>query len=137
MIKMVTKQNIIHWSLIGMSQRAIALKAKVSRGTVKKVLQEYEMVRQKGDEEAVEDLLTTPPKYDSSHRRAVVLTPEVTVLIHGHMQSNRRKVSMGMRKQRMLKYDIWEDLVKRGYHISYSSVCHYIYKLEHGPAERN
>lgn len=133
---MVTKQNIIHWSLIGMSQRAIALKAKVSRGTVKKVLQEYEKVCQKGDEEAVEDLLTTPPKYDSSHRQASVLTPSVKAIIHDYMQSNRRKASMGMRKQRMLKYDIWEALRKQGYCISYSSVCHYIYKLEHSPAER-
>jgi hypothetical protein len=30
MIKMVTRQNIIHWHLMGMSQRAIAKQAKES-----------------------------------------------------------------------------------------------------------
>ena len=136
MIKMVTKQSIIHWSLMGMSQRAIARQTKVSRSTVQKVLREYDEVRRKGDEEAVEDLLTTPPKYDISHRHASVLTPVVKSIINDYLQSNRRKAAMGMRKQRMLKYDIWLELKKKGYDISYSSVCHYIYKLEHSPAER-
>ena len=60
MIKMVTKQNIIHWHMSGMSQRSIARQAKVSRRTVQKILHEYEQVRQTGNEEALEDLLTPP-----------------------------------------------------------------------------
>ena len=47
MIKMVTKQNIIHWHMSGMSQRSIARQAKVSRRTVQKVLRESESIRQK------------------------------------------------------------------------------------------
>ncbi len=136
MIKMVTKQNIIHWSLLCISQRAIAQKAQVSRKTVQKILREYEDIRCRGDEEAVEDLLTTPPHYDVSHRHCRVLTPSVKAFIHNCMQNNRRKLSMGMRKQRMLKQDIWEELKKQGYDISYSTVCHYIYKIEHSPIER-
>ena len=136
MIKMVTKQNIIHWSLLGISQRAIAQKAQVSRKTVQKILREYEDIRRRGDEEAVEDLLTTLPHYDVSHRHCRVLTPDVKAFIHNCMQNNRRKLSMGMRKQRMLKQDIWEDLKKRGHDISYSTICHYIYKIEHSPIER-
>lgn len=33
MIKMVTKQNIIHWHMLGMSKRSIARQAKVSRNS--------------------------------------------------------------------------------------------------------
>ena len=57
MLKMVTKQSIIHWHLAGMSQREISREAKVSRRTVQKVLAEYEQVRRTGDEDALEDLL--------------------------------------------------------------------------------
>jgi hypothetical protein len=32
MIKMVTKQNIIHWHMLGMSQRSIARQVKHSLG---------------------------------------------------------------------------------------------------------
>ena len=53
------------------------------------------------------------------------------------MDENRKKVSLGQRKQRMLKRDIWEHLVELGYFPSYSSVCHYIYGLEHRPIERD
>lgn len=52
MIKMVTKQNIIHWHMSGMSQRSIARQAKVSRRTVQKVLRESESIRQKGNDDA-------------------------------------------------------------------------------------
>ena len=136
MIKMVTKQHIIHWHMSGMSQRSIARQAKVSRRTVQKILHEYEQVRQTGNEDALEDLLTIPPRYDSSRRTPRVLTPAVKSIIQDCLQENRRKAALGRRKQRMLKRDIWEHLHERGYFPSYSSVCHYIYKLEHLPAER-
>lgn len=131
MLKMVTKQNIIHWHLAGMSQRRISREAKVSRRTIQKVLAEYESVRRSGDEDALEDLLTTPPHYDISHRHSRVLTPVVKAIIHDCLQNNRRKLSLGKRKQRMLKRDIWEYLREQGYCPAYSTVCQYIYRLEH------
>lgn len=136
MIKMVTKQNIIHWHLSGMSQRSIAKQAKVSRRTVQKVLKEYEVVRQTCNEEALEDLLTTPPRYNSSNRSPRVLTHQVKSIIQSCLDENRKKVSLGKRKQCMLKRDIWVYLLELGYNPSYSSVCHYIYALEHRPIER-
>ena len=136
MLKMVTKQSIIHWHLAGMSQREISREAKVSRRTVQKVLAEYEQVRRTDDEDALEDLLTTPPQYDSSRRQSRVLTPVVKSIIQECLQNNRRKVSMGMRKQRMLKRDIWEYVWNKGYRPAYSTVCQYIYKLEHAPAKK-
>ena len=136
MLKMVTKQSIIHWHLAGMSQREISREAKVSRRTVQKVLAEYEKVRRTGDEDALNDLLTTPPQYDSSRRQSRVLTPVVKSIIQECLQNNRKKVSMGMRKQRMLKRDIWEHVWSKGYRPAYSTICQYIYKLEHAPAKK-
>lgn len=133
---MVTKQNIIHWHMSGMSQRSIARQAKVSRRTVQKVLREYESIRQKGNDDALEDLLTIPPRYNSKNRSARVLTPAVKSIIDSCLQENRRKLSTGRHKQRMLKRDIWEHLQKEGYFPSYSSVCHYIWALEHRLVER-
>ena len=94
MIKMVTKQNIIHWHMSGMSQRSIARQAKVSRRTVQKILHEYEQVRQTGNEEALEDLLP-PPRYDSSSRTPRVLTPAVKSIIQTCLQKNRKKSNIG------------------------------------------
>ena len=139
MIKMVTKQDIIHAYRNGDSQRAIAKKYRVSRRTVRKFVAEYESASQSSNVEAVEELLTTQPRYNSSHRQARVLTQEVQSIIHECLQSNRRKKSLGIkRKQRMLKRDIWEHLRELGINPlpAYSTVCQYIYKLEHAPAER-
>ena len=112
MIKMVTKQNIIHWHMSGMSQRSIARQAKVSRRTVQKILHEYEQVRQTGNEEALEDLLTPPPRYDSSSRTPRVLTPAVKSIIQTCLQENRKKTTWGKRKQRMLKRDIIFEVLR-------------------------
>lgn len=46
----------------GMNQRLIARQAKVSRRIVQKVLREYESIRQKGNDDALEDLLTIPSR---------------------------------------------------------------------------
>ena len=139
MIKMVTKQDIIHSYRNGDSQRAIAKRYNVSRRTVRKFVTEYESAAQSSNQEAVEELLTTHPRYNSSRRESRVLTPSVKAVIEECLQNNRRKRSLGIkRKQRMLKRDIWEYLQELGVSPlpAYSTVCQYIYKLEHTPAER-
>ena len=134
---MVTRQQIIHWSDLGMSQRAIARKAGISRETVRKVLAECATIRKRGDQEAFEDLLTIPPRYNSSHRKRRVLTPKAVAIIDECLQENKRKKRQGLQhKWCMRKCDIWERLKKEGCSISYSTVCHYIYAIEHAPAER-
>ena len=52
-------------------------------------------------------------------------------IIQDCLQSNRRKLYISMRKQRMLKRDIWEYLHEQGYFPCYYSVCHYIYAHFH------
>ena len=46
----------------GMNQSSIARQAKVSRRIVQKVLREYESIRQTGNDDALEDLLTIPSR---------------------------------------------------------------------------
>lgn len=137
MIKMQKKQEIIHAYRGGASQRAIAREYKVSRRTIRKFLAEYSAACQSCNEDALEEFFTNPPRYDSSNRSPRVVTQEVESVIRECMQSNRRKKSLGIkRKQCMLKRDIWKYLQDLGYTIAYSTVCHYINKLERSPAER-
>ncbi len=90
---MVTKQNIIHWHLSGMSQRSIARQVKVSRRTVQKVLREYESIRQQGNDDAHEDLLTTPPRYNtpqSGDSSGAILEVPFKALLHLPHARNER-----------------------------------------------
>ena len=83
MIKMAKKQDIIHAYYQGrLSERAIAREYGVSRRTVRKFLAEYSSACQSSNENALDEFFTHPPRYDSSHREARVLTQEVRSIIH-------------------------------------------------------
>ena len=76
------------------------------------------------------DLLTVQPKYDSSKRRPRRLTQEIKDEIGFCLKKNAVKVVTGLRKQRMLKKDIHQFLLSKGYTISYATVCSYIKNME-------
>lgn len=125
---MVERQEIIHlYRVCGYSKRRISRELHCSRHTVDDILFEYEVaLRQENPDEALTDLLSTLPHYDSSKRRPRALTPEVKEMIDGCLKKNGAKESLGMHKQRMLKKDIHLYLLEKGYRISYPSVCNYI-----------
>lgn len=125
---MVERQEIIHlYRVCGYSKRRISRELHCSRHTVDDILFEYEAaLRQENPDEALTDLLSTPPRYDSSRRRPRALTPEVKEVIDGCLKKNDAKESLGMHKQRMLKKDIHLYLLGKGYRVSYPSVCNYI-----------
>jgi len=54
------------------------------------------------------------------------MTNEVVKEIDNCLHENEAKCLVGMKKQRMLKEDIYYHLLKRGYLLSYSSVCKYV-----------
>ena len=87
-------------------------------------------LRQENLDEALTDLLSTLPHYDSSKRRPRALTPEVKEMIDGCLKKNDAKESLGMHKQRVLKKDIYLYLLEKGYRVSYPSVCNYIHGKE-------
>lgn len=125
---MVERQEVIHmYRVCGMSKREIARTLRISRNTVEKILSNYDIViKGENPEEGLEDLLTIQPKYDSSKRVKRKLTDEIRSVIDECLKKNATKVAMGLRKQRMLKKDIYLYLQKLGHNISYPTVCNYV-----------
>ena len=117
---MVERQEIIHlYRVCGYSKRRISRELHCSRHTVNDILFEYEAALNKEDpDEALSDLLSNPPRYDSSKRRPRVLTPQVKSEIDTCLKRNDTKLALGMRKQRMLKKDIHLYLLEKGYSVS-------------------
>lgn len=128
---MVERQSVIHmYRVCGFSKRYISRELHISRNTVNSILAEYESALSAyNSEESLSDLLTIQPKYDTSKRCYRKLTTEIRDEIGLCLKKNAAKVSMGLRKQCMLKKDIHSYLLYKGYDISYPSVCNYIRKM--------
>lgn len=88
------------------------------------ILSEYESaVRTDDPEEALSDLLTVQPKYDISKRCPRCLTQEIKDEIGFCLKKNAIKIATGLRKQRMLKKDIHQFLLSRGYTAGEKKKC--------------
>ena len=119
------------YRVCGYSKRRISRELHVSRHTVDNILSKYESaIRTDNPEEALSDLLTIQPRYDSSRRRPRRLTQEIKDKIGFCLKKNAVKIATGLRKQRMLKKDIHQFLLSQGYTISYATVCSYIKNIE-------
>ena len=129
---MIDKQTIITFYRVNkLSRRAIARQLHLNRRTITKVITEYETALQEEDPDgSLEALLSKPPVYDVGTRKKRVLIPEVIELVHKCMKENERKRSSGLKKQCMLKKDVYDLVVSRGYKVSYQSICRYMYSLE-------
>lgn len=129
---MSTKQNIIlRYYRDGDSERKISRVLKISRGTVRRYLKEYERARSNlsssdlEDEALIEDLVQAP-KYNSTNRYPVKFTDEISREVDRLLQLNDNKRSRGLHKQVMKKIDILDYLQEKGYDIGYTSVCNHI-----------
>lgn len=132
MITMVDKQTIIHmYRVKGYSKRAIAREVEINRKTVHKIIAEYEASLSSEDPEAsLETLLTTSPRYDTGKRKRRIIVGSIKEVIDDCLEKNAHKRASGLKKQCMLKKDIYNLLVSQGFTISYPSVCKYITGLE-------
>ena len=110
---MIDKQTIITLYRVNkLSRRAIARQLHLNRRTITKVIAEYETALQEEDPDgSLEALLSKPPVYDVGARKKRVLIPEVIELVHKCMKENERKRSSGLKKQCMLKKDIYDLVV--------------------------
>lgn len=119
------------YRICGYSKRRISRELHVSRHTVDNIISEYESaIRTDNPEEALSDLLTIQPQYDSSRRRPRRLTLEIKDEIGFCLKKNAVKIAMELLKQRMLKKDIHQFLLSLGNSISYATVCSYIKNIE-------
>jgi len=109
------------------SERYISKKLKISRPTVHRYIEEHEKdIKPKYLENHLEQGLSFKPKYNSSNRTKRSLISEVIEEINYCLKKNKEKINSGMRKQIMKNIDIHTYIVKKGYTVSYSTVCNYI-----------
>lgn len=132
MISMDTKQEIFRRYFREFdSIRKISRDLQISRITVKKQLSEHSRAAQKSlsddSTKALQEFLSSPPKYDTHRRYRRKLTSEIEDLINEQLKENQRKRQQGLRKQIKRGIDIHQYVVSQGHSIGYTTVCNYIH----------
>lgn len=131
MLTVVDIQTIVHLYRSGdYSRRGIARKLGISRTTVDKVLAQYEATQETSDNEALDNLLTLQPAYNSRGRKPRKLSRSIAAEIDRYLELNAQRRRQGMRKQQLKKIDIWQILSGQGVQISYQTVCRYVTNKE-------
>ena len=132
---MAQKQEVLlRFFRDGDSRSKISRDMGINRRTVRRYLEEYLAVLEKEKAEGthVEGVLSSyvsePPKYTRTNAARPALTDEVIRQIDFFLNENERKRRDGMLKQLMLKKDIHEALLEKGFRIGYTTVCNYISK---------
>jgi transposase len=125
---MYTKQEIIIQSYReGKSQRSISRDLQISRKTVKKYIEEYELhLQEKKNTQGTSEYLSQSPFYKGMKRSKLKLTQEVQKAIDKLLEENEQKKQQGLRKQLLKGCDIFEQVNLQGFDIGYTSVCNYI-----------
>lgn len=115
------------------SERQISRELQINRSTVRRYLKEYEEdiggcteEGEKRSEQQIKRSLLEAPRYDSQGRKRRKLNEEMVEQINKYLEKNKEKRAEGNRKQTLKKIDIWEEIGKQGYKISYGTVCNYI-----------
>ena len=118
----------------GKSIREIARQNGMSRKTVRKYLREFEnAVGKDPTSSQMDDYLQQPVRYDSSRRVRRVMTDAVRARIGEFIARNRANAAAGLRKQQMLRIDMWRRLREEGVDIAYLTVSQYVRALETVP----
>lgn len=116
-------------------KKQISRELDISKNTVKSYIKEFEESQKELINSGVSkydliEKMVNKPKYTSINRKPRVITSEVTEIIEKHLEENEIKRNTGKRKMCMSAQDIYEDLIERGYQLSYSSVAHSVAKIE-------
>ncbi|WP_160680942.1 helix-turn-helix domain-containing protein [Clostridium sp. C8-1-8] len=134
---MLQKQKIILKHIEGMTNRAIAKELHMSKDTVKNYIKEYQLQKsellQTNPEMDTSELIQAiveKPKYNSDGRKPTNVTPEIMDAVEEFLELNRQKRAGGRQKQVLKKLDIYEELVERGFMISYSTVKRLVKEIE-------
>ena len=134
MLKMGQKLEVLRMFFIeGKSMHKIASEMHMSRNTIRKYINEFTESKNELIEsgvskfELIENMIEAP-KYDSSNRRPTVLTDEIKVILISYIKENDFKKKHGNRKMMMTAQDMYDELVEKGYKISYPTVTQYVQK---------
>lgn len=134
---MDVKQQIIIRYLNGDGQRKIAKELHVSRNTIRKYVNEYNVRKQEllnnnilmNKNEIIDDIVAEPT-YDSSNRSRRKISNECIDLIKMCLIENKQKRATGKSKQQLKATDIYDLLINKGYDISYPSVSNIVRSLK-------
>lgn len=131
MLKMTERKDIISVYDGTQSVRATAKQLGLNRKTVKRYVDQYLRAASEGDESLTVYLKSEPVSKGSGTERVKrALTAEVRSQIEAFLKDNREKRARGDRKLCMKAIDMHQELLRRGYTVSYPSVCNYIRKHE-------
>ena len=131
------KQQILHlYRVEGKSQRQISREVHVSRKTIRKYLRECEQAIQKDPSEGLDDYLSQKPCRKLQKRERPVMTDALCAVIDGWLTENQHRRMTNMRKQCVNLQGIHRDLTERGFNVSYSSVCKYVWRKKHEKSDK-
>lgn len=136
-LKLKQKKKVIDLYLKGETKSEIARTLNISRPTVIKYINEYELNEERleaaqttEEEEAIIVQSSQKPTYNSENRKRRKITPEVEELIEFCLEENKAKLQKGQRKLIMKKVDIHEYVVNGGHDVSYRALCQFISDFE-------
>ena len=134
MIDLARKFDILHKHFVeGKGIREIARDLHISKNTVRSYVNEFaeqkEDIINGADKSQILLAMNDEPRYDSSSRMRTVVTDEIIEQIKGYLGENDKKRALGKSKLCMKATDIYEELVAKGYKISYPSVVRYVREL--------
>lgn len=135
MINLMNRNEIFSMFKREMNNSEVSRVSGMCRKTIIKLRKVYDVAAQssKTKNEAIEDLLTTRPKYDAAGRLKRKLTKEMTDIIDKDLLDNTFKMHVGLRKQLKLVTDMHRDVRKAGHSICYETVADYVReKRTHG-----
>lgn len=136
---MYTKQEIIIRShRDGVSQRQITRDLGISRKTVSKYIEQYNLLLGSCNtpSKALSICLSEAPSYNSNTRGKIRLTQEVQTAIDLLLEQNQKKRMSGLSKQQLKKIDILASLYQQGFEIGYTTVCNYVSSKESTPRKQ-
>lgn len=119
----------------GKPKKQIARELNVSKNTVKSYINNFLETKKElinsgiSKYELIENMLEKP-RYNISGRKPRVMTDEVKEIIRGFLKDNELKRSSGKSKMCMTAQDMFEELVERGFSLSYTSVAQYVQKYK-------
>ena len=115
----------------GVSKKEISRSLHVSRNTVRAYINEYEQFKNSLTGENYNDYyiinkMLDKPKFNCSKRVKRVLTDEIKAILIEFINNNKNKIISGRSKMIMTAKDMYEELIDKGYQISYPTVVNFV-----------
>ena len=131
MITMKDKTEIIQLKQQGLSNREVSRRLGTHRKTVAKYWREHNQLVEQMEHETddkkiieIQNKITEAPKYDSSSRKAKVLTEKFYEDLKAILDSEIEKEKLlKTKKQNLTKLQIWSLMKQAGHKAGYSTVC--------------